>query len=213
MNSGIENLKDIIQLATSLTALVLSVAGLIFSIYVYRSVSLKSDFKKKQLGVVLKLCDELQETIISVEWYGVDTPIEKGSSGNMWRFFQINSFDNNFKEFATEVFFVTEDPDKKYKFIEYCEHPYIPTQIASKIRPFIGYVYDPVDYKQYNSFTVLGGCGILDYEKDSFYKIENNPVYENLPAFLSACRDLDNEIHKWLKSVGITDLNKKNIIY
>lgn len=212
METGIISFKDLIQIAISLSSLLLSITGFIFSIYIYKTVSLKSEFKKKQLETVLKLCDLLQETIIHLSAHGMDGTIGKTSSGTMFRFFQIGPYKKMFKGFLeTQVFLVKGDPDRSFKFIEYCEHPYIPTRIALKIRKFVGYTYEPIELKEYKSFTILNGLGILELEEELF-TITDNPVYNNLESFILACKDLDKEIHGWLKSIGIKEFNKKVII-
>ncbi|CAN5861770.1 hypothetical protein BH11BAC7_BH11BAC7_33250 [soil metagenome] len=206
--------RDFIDITSSAGTLILSLLALLFSFYAYRRVSLKGEYKKKQLETVFKLTEVLQDTIISFSEEGLRDPIGKrSSSGTMFRFFRMPPL-NHFEGFIdTEVLLVRESPDRSYKFIEFSEHPYIPTEIALHIKQFIAYVEgeEPIDLKSIKSMTVLGGLGLIDPCRE-YYQITDNPVYKDLQSFCKKCKELDIAIHKWLKSVGITDLNKKELI-
>ncbi len=206
------NIKESIEIISSIGTLILSLAALIFSLYSYKKVSLKNDFKMKQLETVYKLIETLQDTVIQISAHGTFQEVGKGASGTMFRFFRLEKIDAMYKEFIdTEGFFVKEDPDHSFKFIEFSEHPYMVPEIADVIREFVAYKYQPVDIEKYKSFTVLNGLAMFDLESE-LYQLNDNAVYKDLRSFLLQCEKLNKEIHKWLKSVGIKEFNKKKII-
>ena len=206
------NLKEIIEIISAIGTLILSLAALIFSLYTYRKVSLKNDFKKKQLETVYQLIEVLQDTVIQISGHGIDQKVGKGGSGTMFRFFQLENIDVMYKEFLnTEAFFVKDDPDRSLKFLEFSEHPYMVPEIANVIREFVAYKHQPAKIKDFKSFTVLHGLIRFDLESD-LYELKDNPVYKDLRSFLVQCLKLNKAIHKWLRSVGIKNFNKKKII-
>lgn len=205
------SIKDIVEIISAIGTLILSLAALIFSLYTYRKISLKQDFKKKQLETVYKLIEVLQDTVIHISSHGTNRTVGQGGSGTMFRFFRLEKIDKMYNGFLnTEGFFVKEDPDQSFKFIEFSEHPYMVPEIANVIREFIAYKSQPVDIKKYKSFTILGGLILFDLETKS-YQLDS-PVYKDLRSFLSQCEKLNKVIHKWLRSVGIKEFNKKKII-
>jgi hypothetical protein len=84
-------------------------------------------------------------------------------------------------------------------------------EIANIIREFLAFTYDPIDEKEFESFTLLGHMSLV--EKEAYYKISDNVVYANFENFCVKCVELDKAIHKWLKGIGIDNFNKKDIIY
>ena len=204
-------LYEVTQTFFGISSLILSFSALCVSIYIYKKISFKSDFKKKQLETVYKLIEELQDTIIFVSVHGShkDSNI---TSGNMFRFFQLKLSKNECKEFNnSETLLVTRNPENIFEFMKFSEHPYMVSEIANIIRDFVKYDRELVELKDFNSFTLLGELVMFDREK-TFYKILNNPVYKDFNSFCEKCKELDNAIHKWLKSVGIDNFNKKMII-
>src|SRR5882762_11715615 len=127
-------LKDFLDITSSAGTLLLSLLALLFSVYAYRRVSLKGEYKKKQLKTVFKLTDVLRDTIVHLSSHGYHKAISKGSSGTMFRFFRLPPLEH-LKGFSdTEVFLLSESPDRSYKFIEFSEHPYLPSEIAKVLR-------------------------------------------------------------------------------
>jgi hypothetical protein len=204
--------KNIIEIISSVVTLILSLLAFGFSIYAYRKVSFKNDFKKKQLKTVYKLINVLQDTIVLVHAHRVqDSP--SNSCGTMFRFFRIEYSKERYKEFvSTNAFFVTEDPERLFEFIKFSEHPYMVPEIAYIIRQFVPFTYNPIDYKKFESFTVIGGSGIFDLFDNKLLQISDNPVYKDFESFCIKCTELNNAIYKWLKSIGIDNFNKKEII-
>ncbi|MBS1619750.1 MAG: hypothetical protein JST76_14605 [Bacteroidetes bacterium] len=187
----------------------ISLAAFGFSIYTYSRVSFKNDFKKKQLDVIFELVEELQDTIIHV------CALEKGYESKGWRssmcrFFQLKNTEEYFEDFKNHSLFFKERPDNAYPFIKFCEHPFLPVEIATVLRKFVAYPQwinaDELPYP----IAVLGTSFITGDDKFRF--IPNNAVYTTVESFTKQCIELDVAIHNWLKNVGITNFNKKEII-
>lgn len=205
------SVNDIVDLISGIGTLILSTLAFIFSIYAFRKVSLKTEFKRKQLDTVYELIEILQDTIISISFH---TPSNHPviSTGTLFRFFRLYYSEDKYMEFNnTKVLLVTQDPDREFEFIKFSEHPYMVPEIASIIREFVAYTYDPININKLDSFTVLGATGLSIFD-DKYYQITDNPVYNNLDSFCKKCIELDKAIHKWLKGIGIEDFNKKEII-
>ena len=189
----------------------ISIVALLFSLYTYSKVSLNREFKQRQLKIMYQLIDKLQDTIFQIAAIGIQKP-PVISSGTMCRFFQIGTDYRNYAEFIdTDALLVTKDPDLQYDFISFSEHPMMVPEVATILRQFMSYTFEPMDTSQLRSYTILGGSGIPRYD-GSYYRIDDNPVYKNLKTFFDQCQVLDKAIHKWLKSIGIKDFNKKVII-
>jgi hypothetical protein len=203
--------SETINIISSIGTLILSLTALVFSLYAYRKTTFKNDFKKKQLEIVYELIEVLQDTVIHISAHGTHNKVGSGSSGTMFRFFQLGDIKKNYNEFiSTEAFFLLKDPDRSFKFIEYSEHPYMVPEIAEVIREFVAYTGSETSYKDYKSFTILNGLGLFDLESELY--IIDNKVYKDLNSFFAQCKKLDKAIHKWLSSVGIVNFNKKKII-
>jgi len=197
---------EIINLISGIGALVLSCLALGFSYYSWRKTSFRHLFKQKQLETVFRLMDTLQDTIFSVARYDRGM----GASGSLVRFFHAReALVHHVSFIMTSAFVTSKFMHHAYPFIHFSEDPYLPPALAERIRVFYAYDYQPVDLEQLSSYTVLGGLIIGD-EKDHY--IINHPVYKDLGTLLKACAELDDAICKWLRSVGITDFNRKVII-
>ena len=204
--------NNIINLIQGLGTLWISTVALIFSIHAFRKVSLKSEFKKKQLEVVFELIEILQDTIFFINRHDKDEP--RIVKGTMFRFFRLDYEFRRYEEFITSNHFVLpENPDREYEFIKYSEHPYIPPEIAVIIREFVAYIdtSSPFDINIVNNFVVLGTTGIWDKEIELF-EIDDSKVYTSFDSFCKQCIKLDKALHRWLKDIGIQSFNKKEII-
>jgi hypothetical protein len=203
---------QIIQIIQGLGTLIISIIALLFSIYTFRKVSLKGEFKKKQLETCMELVEILQDTIFILSKHNKKE--SRTSSGTMFRFFRLDYEYSRYKEFIdAEIMLISKDPDIDYKFIKYSEHPYIPTEIAKVLREFIAYtdLNFEVNREDYKSYVILGGNGVFDDEL-ILYKTKDNSVYESFESFAKQCIKLDNVIHLWLRKVGIKEFNKKEVI-
>jgi hypothetical protein len=205
------NIKDFIEVVSAVGTLILSLVALVFSIYAYKRVSLSGDFKRKQLDTVYELIEVLQDTIIMVEVFGThDSP--NVSSGSMFRFFRLERSQDFHKEYKnTDAFFISKpDAEQEFSFIKFSEHPYMVPEIAEIIREFIAYAYEPSETIAYSTYTVLGGGYAI--MKHPIYRITDNQVYKSFGTFCVKCAELDDAIHRWLRSVGIKNFNKKATI-
>ncbi len=199
--------QEIVDLITGIGTLVLSCIALGFSYYSWRKTSFRHLFKQKQLEAVFRLMDTLQDTIFSVERYDRGS---SGASGSLIRFFHAREALVNHTSFIMSSALVTSEfMHRAYPFIHFSEDPYLPPILAERVRSFYAFDYQPVELDQFSSYTVIGGSIIG--EPKQHYTI-SHPIYKDLGAMLKACVELDDAINKWLRSVGVDDVNRKVIV-
>lgn len=197
-----------------IAGLFVNIATLIIAYLLYRNFDVKKTHVNKQLETVLSLVEEINKTVIKVNFWTkipshvverMQQPIDHTATLESWRLslFLISQYDIKTQKF--EDVFLHKTVLEVLPFVSYMNDPLLPKSIADKLRAF----YSPItNYKQFEKastdYVTLGSYGnqpsVLQYPDfiASFKSWEN---------FVVSAKDLTHEIQRWLKRYGASDIN------
>ena len=120
------------------------------------------------------------------------------------------------EEVAGFPIYLTEEAIKTINISEYTHNPLIPNKISNILRDIFS---DNITYSKLGttvdrSFVLMDISRTLDSkEADELHTKEASPYVSNLGtdlgSFIENSNKLKNELGKWLKKIGIKDLNLK----
>ncbi|KOF02250.1 hypothetical protein OB69_12495 [Roseivirga seohaensis subsp. aquiponti] len=218
MNEYLDQILDY----TKIVSFIFSMVALYVSLKVYKLFYFR-EVQKKQLDLVLKLIKDFQEFdyVVSLMSY------ENGTSSRVYisdgNIFSLGKTKSDLKisllktdEVAGYPIYLTEEATKQINISEYTHNPLMPNKISNILREIFP---DKITFSKLGttvdrSFVLMDISRVLDSkEADELHSKKASPYVSNLGtdlgSFIENSNDLKNELGKWLKKIGIKDLNLK----
>ncbi|MCT4697610.1 hypothetical protein [Tenacibaculum haliotis] len=218
MNEYLDQILDY----TKIISFIFSIIALYVSLKIYKLFYFR-EVQKKQLDLVLKLIKDFQEFDFLVSLRNN----ENGSSSSAYiTDGNIFSLGNEKKELKISLLntndvigfpiYLTEEAVKQINISEYTHNPLMPNKISNKLREIFP---DEITYSKLGTtvdkqFILMDISRTLDSKKaDELHLKKDSPYISNLRidfgSFIENTNQLKIELDKWLKKIGIKDLNLK----
>ena len=205
-----------ITLIISISSVVISLISLGFAIRVNR-IFHRREIQKKQIDLVLKLIADFQEKPVWIKRVNGSASKHGGfmhfESGNLFTIAKRQEGQTTKQLFDLYVFF-SEETTKRLKVFEYLLNPLLPKRISESLK--IAFEKDLRHFElpdlSMEFYIYIDESRFLDAKA----KNENDPYqgqqylcsYQvKLEDFIRGMNLLQESINKWLKEVGVKDLN------
>ncbi|MDY0780231.1 hypothetical protein [Tenacibaculum sp. IB213877] len=218
MSEYLDYILDFIKIISFL----FSVIALYISLKVYKLFYFR-EVRKKQLDLVLKLIKDFQEFeflisfIHSTKEHSSETYITTGNIFSLSKKKKGKEISilkqNDIIEFPV---YLTEEIVNQLNISDYLHNPLLPNEISNKLRNIFS---DEITFSNTKTlteayFVLINISRILDSKELDELGIKKNSPYVsrlgiNYGAFIKNTDELKIELNKWLKKIGIKDLNLK----
>ena len=198
--------------------IIIGILTLLIALKIFYRFSFKNKVLDKQFETVSELVNILQHFTVSIHSKGHNEPKENYFSlGWRVKFFDFKNLkeSENHKElFFDEKLLFTQAWFEQNPLIGLDNNPFMPKAIANKIEKFRIWLPTKANLDLYDKVTYID----LDQFDPNFKRGEKNtqficnpnePCFENFETFYIMCKDLVEEVEKWLKKYDADYLNLK----
>lgn len=197
--------------------LIISLITLLIAFKIFNRFSFKPKVLDKQFETVSELINILQNWTISINTKGFENPKENYfSRGWQTKFFEFKTLkeSENHKElFFDEKLLFTHEWYEQNPLLGLDINPFMPKEIAEKIAKFKIWLPTKANADNFRKVTYIDldkfDASIKRY---SDLRLICNPrelCFQNFETFYKMCKELIEEIEKWLKKYDATNLNLK----
>ncbi len=211
------NAKDWFDYTIAISSLIVAVVAVIVGIRISNKFSLKNQILQKQLDTVYKLIEVLQDQRLTIGVKEPEGPKEawlcETSFLDLLNIGKERQYLYQALSFNTPFYFTWDGYDH-LEFMKYARNPYTPRSIASVICKF--------RYNGEQDWNNMVGKGDEQYRailfpsrkdnrsrmelEDPWY-VKDKLVHKDFATFVGLCRDLVDEIRKWLKEYEADEIN------
>jgi hypothetical protein len=196
--------------------LLINFLTLLFAYKIYRNFDIRKAHINKQLDTVLDLVQEINQTLIPVNFWrkvpkhvleSLPDQFKEKAALEGWHFtlFIIGDLKNETPKF--DNVFLSTNIKSILPFILYMNNPLLPPKIAESLSRF----YSPlVSYGSFENasdkFVELST--LSKHEQDAGFQFPDIPdTYKTWDSFIESAKNVKVQIDKWLKKYGTTDIN------
>lgn len=198
--------------------LLVGVLTLILGFVIYKRFSFKNKVKEKQFEEVCELINVLKGYLLRLEYtyklVDSNKDISYATIPTYFKFFEMKNIFNKHKKidsFNSEAeLLITDKYLKENPLTGLDFNPFMPDEIADKIKPFSNGIYGEKKILDYSNIVIL--CNDVEELKED--KNEYNLYVEfhggklsTFKSYYNACVELDDAIKDWLKNNGADKLN------